>query len=82
MKALLRRVFVAVCLLFAMSAVFAEQKASVVYEQAADQRMAVIQKTLKTDAEFSDDRAELCIDEYDNAASDWFALLENHIRVD
>lgn len=37
---------------------------------------------LKTDAEFSDDRAELCIDEYDNAASDWFALLENHIRAD
>lgn len=37
---------------------------------------------LKETAEFSDERADLCIDEYQNAARDWFALLEQHFKPD
>lgn len=37
---------------------------------------------LKEDAELSDDRAELCIEEYDNAVDSWFTLLESHIKAD
>lgn len=37
---------------------------------------------LKDDAEFSDERADLCISEYENAAKSWFDLLEKHFQLD